>query len=53
MQFSQSFRRYIRAFHIAGGILLVIVGLLLITDYMTMLNIYALRFTPDWLLKKL
>ena len=53
MQFSQSFRRYIRGFHIAGGILLVIVGLLLIPDYMTMLNISALRFTPDWLLKKL
>jgi cytochrome c-type biogenesis protein len=53
MQFSQSFRRYIHAVHMAGGILLVIVGLLLITDYMTMLNIYALRFTPDWLLKKL
>jgi cytochrome c-type biogenesis protein len=53
MRFSQSFRRYIGAFHIAGGILLVIVGLLLITDYMTMLNIYALRFTPEWLLKKL
>jgi cytochrome c-type biogenesis protein len=53
LKFSQSFRRYIQAFHMAGGILLVIVGLLLITDYMTMLNIYALRFTPDWLLKKL
>ncbi|MEX0802845.1 MAG: cytochrome c biogenesis protein CcdA [Candidatus Binatia bacterium] len=53
MQFSQLFRRYIQAFHVAGGILLVIVGLLLVTDYMTMLNIYALRFTPDWLLKKL
>jgi cytochrome c-type biogenesis protein len=52
-KFSQSFRRYIEAFHVAGGILLVIVGLLLVTDYMTMLNIYALRFTPDWLLKKL
>ena len=53
MQFSQSFRHYIHAVHMTGGILLVIVGLLLITDYMTMLNIYALRFTPDWLLKKL
>jgi cytochrome c-type biogenesis protein len=53
LQFSQSFRRYIQVFHVAGGILLVIVGLLLVTDYMTMLNIYALRFTPDWLLKKL
>ncbi len=53
MQFSQSFRHYSHAVHMAGGILLVIVGLLLMTDYMTMLNIYALRFTPDWLLKKL
>lgn len=52
-QFSQFFRHYIAAFHVAGGILLIIVGLLLLTDYMTMLNIYALRFTPDWLLKKL
>src|SRR5918994_2354250 len=53
MQFSQTLRRSIHLFHRAGGILLVIVGLLLISDYMTMLNIYALRFTPDWLLKKL
>lgn len=53
MQFSRLFRRYMRAFHVAGGVLLVIVGLLLLTDYMTMLNIYALRFTPEWLLKRL
>ena len=53
LQFSQSFRRYVQAFHVTGGLLLVIVGLLLVTDYMTVLNIYALRFTPDWLLKKL
>ncbi|MGH7826686.1 MAG: cytochrome c biogenesis CcdA family protein [Candidatus Binatia bacterium] len=52
-QFSQAFRRYIHAFHVAGGILLVVAGLLLLTDYMTLLNIYALRFTPDWLLRRL
>ena len=52
-QFSQAFRRYIHAIHIAGGILLVIVGILLLTDYITLLNIYALRFTPDWLIKRL
>ena len=52
-QFSQSLRRYIQAIHITGGILLIIVGMLLITDYMTFLNIYALRFTPNWLLQKL
>jgi cytochrome c-type biogenesis protein len=52
-QFSQRFRRYIHAVHVMGGVLLVIVGILLITDYMTFLNSYVLRFTPDWLLKRL
>jgi cytochrome c-type biogenesis protein len=52
-QFSQSFRRYMHAFHMAAGVLLVIVGLLLLTDYMTLLNTYALRFTPAWLLNRL
>jgi cytochrome c-type biogenesis protein len=52
-QFSRAFRRYIHAVHVAGGILLVIAGLLLLTDYMTLLNIYVLRFTPDWLLQRL
>lgn len=52
-QFSRLFRRYIKPFHIAGGILLVLAGLLLLTDYMTLLNIYVLRFTPDWLLQRL
>ena len=52
-QFSQKFRRYIHAVHVMGGVLLIIVGVLLITDYMTFLNAYVLRFTPDWLLKKL
>lgn len=52
-QFSQGFRRYIQAIHITGGVLLVIVGILLLTDYITLLNIYALRFTPEWLIKRL
>ncbi len=52
-QFSQRFRNYIHAVHIMGGVLLIIVGILLITDYMTFLNAYALRFTPDWLLERL
>lgn len=52
-QFSRGFRRYIQVIHRAGGLLLIIVGLLLLTDYITLLNIYALRFTPDWLLERL
>jgi cytochrome c-type biogenesis protein len=51
--FSHRFRRYIHAVHVMGGVLLIIVGVLLITDYMTFLNAYVLRFTPDWLLKRL
>jgi len=51
--FSQKFRRYVQAVHVAAGILLIIVGILLITDYMTLLNIYAIRFTPEWLIKRL
>ena len=52
-QFSQAFRRYIQVFHVASGVLLVVVGILLMTDYMTSLNIYVLRFTPAWLIKRL
>ena len=51
--FSQKFRRYLQAVHVTAGILLIIVGVLLITDYMTLLNIYAIRFTPEWLIKRL
>jgi len=52
-QFSQKIRRYVQAIHALGGVLLIIVGILLIGDYMTMLNGYALRFTPKWLLERL
>jgi cytochrome c-type biogenesis protein len=52
-QWSRGLRRYIQAFHIASGVLLVVAGILLMTDYMTSLNIYVLRFTPAWLIKRL
>lgn len=52
-RFSQIFRRYLQAAHVAAGVLLVIIGVLLLTDYMTLLNAYALRFTPEWLFKRL
>ena len=52
-QFFAGFRRYIHAVHIGAGILLVVVGILLVTDYITLLNIYAIRLTPGWLLKRL
>ncbi len=52
-QFFTAFRSYVHTVHTGAGILLVIVGILLITDYMTLLNIYVIRFTPEWLFKRL
>ncbi|HXG50370.1 MAG TPA: cytochrome c biogenesis protein CcdA [candidate division Zixibacteria bacterium] len=52
-QFSRSIRRHLEVIHRAGGALLLLVGLLLLTDMMTWLNTYALRLTPEWLLKRL
>jgi len=52
-QFSQVFRRHIKAVHVVAGVLLVIVGTLLLTDYMTILNTYFITLTPDWLFQRL
>ena len=52
-EFSHKFRRYLHAVHRTAAFLLIIVGVLLITDYMILLNIYAIRFTPEWLIKRL
>jgi cytochrome c-type biogenesis protein len=52
-QFSAKLRRYVETIHTVGGVLLIVVGVLLITDYLTILNSYFLRFTPTWLLQRL
>ncbi len=52
-QFSQGFRRYIRAVHVTAGILLLIVGVLILTEYLTILNAYAISLTPEWLFDRL
>jgi cytochrome c-type biogenesis protein len=55
-QFSSLLKRFRRSLHIAhlgAGVLLVIAGILLVTGYMTILNQYAIRLTPQWLWSKL
>lgn len=52
-EFSKAIRRFLRPLHVVAGLLLVVVGVLLMTDTMTALNAYALRFTPEWLIEKL
>jgi cytochrome c-type biogenesis protein len=53
LQFSTAFRRYLKFVHVAAGALLLLVGVLLVTNYFTLLNIYAVRLTPQWLLERL
>jgi hypothetical protein len=37
----------------AGGLFLIVVGTLLLTNYFTILSAYALRLTPQWLWQRL
>jgi cytochrome c-type biogenesis protein len=50
---SQRFRRAIHVVHMAAGVLLIVAGGLLVTGYMSVLNQYALRITPQWLWSRL
>ncbi len=47
------FRAWIPVVERAAGVLLVIVGVLVLTNYFIVLNAYALRLTPAWLTKRL
>ena len=47
------FRPWIPVVERAAGVLLVVVGILVVTNYFLVLNSYALSLTPQWLLKRL
>jgi cytochrome c-type biogenesis protein len=47
------FRPWIPVVERAAGALLVVVGVLVATNYFIVLNSYALSLTPQWLLKRL
>jgi cytochrome c-type biogenesis protein len=47
------FRPWIPIVERAAGVLLVVVGLLVLTNYFIYLNAYAISLTPEWLLKRL
>jgi cytochrome c-type biogenesis protein len=46
---SKRFRSAVHFIHVGAGVLLTIAGILLVTGYMSVLNQYALRLTPQWL----
>jgi cytochrome c-type biogenesis protein len=50
------FRRYRAAMPVVervAGVLLVLVGLLVVSNYFVVLNTYAISLTPEWLLRRL
>jgi cytochrome c-type biogenesis protein len=51
--FFSRFKRYIEIVHIGGGLLLILVGILIFTGYLTVLNTLAIQFTPAWLWERL
>jgi cytochrome c-type biogenesis protein len=53
LRFFKRYRPFIPVVERAAGVLLVIVGVLVITNYYTVLNAWAISLTPEWLLKRL
>ncbi len=53
LDFFDRFKWVMPAVNVAGGIFLVFVGALLLTNYFTLLSAYALRLTPRWLWQRL
>jgi cytochrome c-type biogenesis protein len=51
--FFSKFKRYIEIVHVGGGLLLILVGILIFTGYLTILNTVAIQFTPMWLWERL
>lgn len=47
------YRPFIPVVERAAGVLLVVVGVLVFTNYFAVLNAWAISLTPDWLLKRL
>lgn len=53
LRFFKSYRRYIPAIERFAGLLLVVVGVLVFTNYYVVLNAWAISLTPEWLLRRL
>ncbi|MBI4587494.1 MAG: cytochrome c biogenesis protein CcdA [Candidatus Rokubacteria bacterium] len=53
LKFFKRYRVAMRMVERAAGVLLVVVGLLVATNYFVILNSYAISLTPQWLLKRL
>lgn len=53
LKFFRRYRPFIPAMERAAGVLLVVVGVLVFTNYYVVLNSWAISLTPEWLLRRL
>ncbi|HEU5319645.1 MAG TPA: cytochrome c biogenesis protein CcdA [Methylomirabilota bacterium] len=53
LRFFRSYRPFIPVVERGAGALLVVVGVLVYTNYYVVLNAWAISLTPEWLLKRL
>jgi cytochrome c-type biogenesis protein len=52
-KFFKRYRPFIPIVERGAGVILVVVGVLVFTNYYLVLNSWAIALTPDWLLKRL
>src|SRR5712691_1344350 len=53
LKFFKRYRPFIPIVELAAGGLLIIVGILVVTDYYVVLNSWAISLTPNWILERL
>lgn len=53
LRFFKRYRPFIPTVERAAGVLLIVVGVLVATNYYVVLNSWAVSLTPEWLLKRL
>jgi cytochrome c-type biogenesis protein len=53
LKFVKGYRQFIPVVDRAAGLVLVVVGALVVTNYYLVLNAWAIALTPDWLLRRL
>ena len=53
LKFFKRYRPFIPIVERAAGVLLIVVGVLVYTNYYLVLNAWAISITPEWLLKRL
>src|SRR5439155_26385219 len=53
LKFFKRYRAFIPVVERVAGVILVVVGVLVVTNYYVVLNSWTISLTPDWLLKRL